>query len=149
MAFQSYRHRQSAPIYWILLSLSLLVFLGGLFLGAVLFVILSSLISLLMGTLAFMFVWLEVAEDGESLSICFGPIRAFKKRVRYDSIVDVVRDRSLLIEGWGVHLGPRGWIWNLWGRQVVELQFEQGRLRIGTDDPEGLLAHVKERSALS
>jgi hypothetical protein len=31
---------------------------------------------------------------------------------------------------------------------VVELDFDKGRLRIGTDDPEGLLAFLQDRCDL-
>ena len=99
--------------------------------------------------LALAFRWLETTEEEDHLLVRFGPLPSLRKRVRYEGVRGVTRDRSLLIEGWGVHLGPRGWIWNLWGREVVELEREGGRLRIGTDDPEGLIAHFRERCELN
>ena len=98
--------------------------------------------------LTFAFKWLETSGQGDHLLVRYGPLPSFRKRVRYDGVRGGKRDRSLLIEGWGIHLGPRGWIWNLWGREVVELEREEGRLRIGTDDPEGLIAHLRERCDL-
>ena len=86
---------------------------------------------------------------GLELKLGRGPLPGFKKRVSYDSITGACRDRSLLIEGWGIHLGPRGWVWNLWGRDVVEIELTEGRLRLGTDDPDGLLSHLKERCDLN
>ena len=99
--------------------------------------------------LALAFRWLETSDQGDHLLIRFGPLPSFWKRVKYEGVRGVKRDRSLLIEGWGIHLGPRGWVWNLWGREVVELEREEGRLRIGTDDPEGLIAHFRARCELS
>lgn len=58
---------------------------------------------------------------------------------------DSTRVVSTLSEGWGIHFGPRGWIWNIWGRGVVELEFDKGRLRVGTDDSEGLIELLQER----
>lgn len=45
--------------------------------------------------------------------------------------------------GWGIRWIPHGTLWNLFGLDAVELQLADGRvLRIGTDDPEGLVVAV-------
>jgi hypothetical protein len=75
----------------------------------------------------------------------FGQVSIFQKRVSYDSIRGAKLDKSLLIEGWGIHLGPRGWIWNMCGCDVIDLELDGGRLRLSTDDLEGLLARQRER----
>ena len=98
--------------------------------------------------LAFCFNWLEIGEESGELLVRFGPVSLFQKRLRYDSIRGVKLDRSLLVEGWWIHLGPRGWIWNIGGRDVIDLELDGGRLRLGTDDPDGLLAHQRERCGL-
>jgi hypothetical protein len=49
--------------------------------------------------------------------------------------------RNSPIWGWGIRWIPGGWLWNVWGLDAVELRLAGGRrLRIGTDDPDGLLA---------
>jgi hypothetical protein len=41
--------------------------------------------------------------------------------------------------GWGIHLTPHGWLYNVSGRAAVELTLQNGRhLRIGTDEPQRL-----------
>jgi hypothetical protein len=41
--------------------------------------------------------------------------------------------------GWGIHLTPRGWLFNVSGLSAIEIELKNGRLyRIGTDDAEGL-----------
>jgi hypothetical protein len=41
--------------------------------------------------------------------------------------------------GWGIHLTPQGWLYNVGGLDAVELELRDGRrLRIGTDEPERL-----------
>jgi hypothetical protein len=61
----------------------------------------------------------------------------------------VERSRSAVIDGWGVLWVPfRGWTWNLWGRDCVGVDLGERSLRIGTDDPEGLEAFVKARTAV-
>ncbi|HEX2998431.1 MAG TPA: hypothetical protein VHP14_26635, partial [Anaerolineales bacterium] len=42
--------------------------------------------------------------------------------------------------GWGIHVIPRGWIFNVSGWEAVELQMKNGRkYRIGSDDAAGLV----------
>lgn len=91
---------------------------------------------------------LRAVEAGDHLEVSFGPLPLFRRKVRYDAIRDVRRGRSAWIDGWGIHWLPgRGVIWNLWGRDCVELDLEGARrLRIGTDDVEGLFAHLRARA---
>ena len=134
---------------WLLLLLAAGCLAGALTAGAdSLAVILVSSLSALFALLGFAFMWLETSDQGDHLLVRFGPLTLARRRVRYDRVTAVRRDRSSLIEGWGIHLGPRGWIWNLWGREVVELDLDKGRLRIGTDDPDGLLRFLQERCDL-
>jgi len=106
-------------------------------------------LAVLFAWLAGSFAWLEIREEGEHLLARFGPLPLARRRIAYERVHAVKRDRSMLIEGWGVRLGPRGWIWNIWGREVVELELEKGRVRIGTDDPEGLVRLLEQRCSLS
>ncbi len=60
---------------------------------------------------------------------------------RLDEIVAVREVRNKWIYGWGIRRLPDGWMYNVWGLQAVELDLASGKsFRIGTDDPEGLLA---------
>jgi hypothetical protein len=46
--------------------------------------------------------------------------------------------------GWGIRWIPHGWLWNVWGLDAVELNLVSGKvLRVGTDEPEALLAAVR------
>lgn len=43
--------------------------------------------------------------------------------------------------GFGIRWFPGGTLWNVWGLDAIELDLDTGRaLRIGTDEPERLLA---------
>ncbi len=45
--------------------------------------------------------------------------------------------------GWGVHLIPGGWIYNVSGWEAVELQMKGGgKYRIGTNDSQGLMKAI-------
>jgi hypothetical protein len=47
--------------------------------------------------------------------------------------------RNTWRHGWGIHMIPGGWIWNVSGFDAVELVLTDGRtLRVGTDEPEAL-----------
>ena len=53
----------------------------------------------------------------------------------------------MLLDGWGIHMSPRGgWVWNIWGRDCVVIHLERGALRVGTDDAENLAAFLKQRT---
>lgn len=141
----AYRHTQHSPLAWLLAACALpfpaLYWLdssGALDLpspGAGLFV----LPCVAIGIVALSFHHLTVADAGDGLSIRFGPLPLFRRKVLYEDIESVDVGRTLVIEGWGIHYSLRGgWIWNLWGRDCVVLHLRKGTLRIGTDDAENL-----------
>lgn len=96
--------------------------------------------------LALCFQHLTIADEGDRLAIWFGPLALFQRRIPYADIQSVEIGRTMLIEGWGIHLSllRRGWVWNIWGRDCVVIQ-HKGILRLGTNDPESLLQFLKAR----
>ena len=41
--------------------------------------------------------------------------------------------------GWGIHLTPHGWLYNISGLSAIEIQMKNGKkYRIGTDEPTNL-----------
>ena len=84
---------------------------------------------------------------GEVLAICFGPVPLFRRTVQYADIESVDVGRTLLLDGWGIHLSIRGgWVWNPWGRDCLVVRFKNGgTLRIGTDDAEELARFLNGR----
>ena len=109
-----------------------------------------SIVGALMITLSFCFRWLRMHSEEHALRFAFGPLGPFRNALRYDGIRSLRADRSRWIDGWGIHYGVgRGWIWNLWGFDCVALVLTDGmRLRLGTDDVEGLLSHLEARTGL-
>jgi hypothetical protein len=46
--------------------------------------------------------------------------------------------------GWGIHLTPHGWLYNVGGRGAVQLELRDGRrLRVGSDEPERVCETIK------
>ena len=78
---------------------------------------------------------LTVEDHGVRLAIRFGPLPLFRRTVRYAAIDGVEVGRTLILDGWGIHMSLRGgWVWNLWGRDCVVVHLKNGVLRIGADD---------------
>lgn len=69
-----------------------------------------------------------------------------RKRISRDQIVAHRVTRNHWILGWGIRWFPGGTMWNVWGRDAIELDLASGRrLRIGTDDVAGLTAALSDR----
>ncbi len=142
-----YDHTQTAPLYLILVGVSIAMLIGGwLFAEQVMQIILLSSGGL-MFVLAQCFGRLTVSDEYDRIAICFGPLPLFRRCILYADIESVERSRTTILDGWGIHLSPSGgWTWNLWGFDCVDVIFKKGRkLRIGTDDPEGLESFLKQR----
>lgn len=66
------------------------------------------------------------------------------KSLDRSSIVAAEPHRNSWLAGWGIRKVAKGWMWNVWGLDSVNLELDTGRtFRIGTDDVSGL------RSALA
>jgi len=138
----AYQHTQRAPLCFLLYGIAVVLFVVGWLLKDVPPIhLLYPCLGVFVLVLATSFHQLTVEDRGECLSIRFGPIPLFSRSVRYDQIAAAEVGRTTLLEGWGIHLSHRGgWVWNLWGRTCVVIQFKRvGTLRIGTDDAENLV----------
>ena len=143
----TYWHRQEAP-----LCLIVYVTAAGIFVMAwmlrldPLAPVLLSGIGLLMLVLAASFHHLTVSDEGDRLLVAFGPLPLFRRSIPYDDIRKVEIGRTMLLDGWGIHLSFRGgWVWNIWGRDCIVLRLRRGIIRIGTDDAENLAQFVQGR----
>jgi hypothetical protein len=89
---------------------------------------------------------LTIVDEGRQLVIRFGPFPLFRRKIWYEEIVDAEQGRTTLLAGWGIHWTPwSGWVWNIWGFDCVVLRLKKGTLKVGTDDPEGLVEFLKNR----
>ncbi len=67
-----------------------------------------------------------------------------KKSIDRGTITEARIHRNSWLEGWGIRKVRRGWMWNVWGLDSVELVLDSGKVfRIGSDDAAGLLAAVE------
>jgi len=96
---------------------------------------------------AFTCITLRVYDDQDCLKLEFGPLPLLKNRIAYEEIVAAKPARSKIIDGWGIHYIPgRGWTYNVWGFDCVELSMIDSKLiRVGTDDADGLNAFLQAK----
>ena len=142
-----YQHTQKGP-WWLLMYA-----LAAVFLTVTCYVYEEPPLAITFGITGFiMFIlgasihWLTVADEGNRLVIRFGPFPLFRRRIWYDDIVDAEITRTTFLDGWGIHLSPRGgWVWNIWGYDCVKLRLKRGTLWLGTDDPQGLFELLAKR----
>ena len=104
------------------------------------------LMAALFATIAASFQHLTVADEGNRLLIHYGPLPLFRKRIWYDDLRHVEAGRTNILDGWGIHWIPgRGWTWNIWGFDCLVIRLDRGTLRVGTDDPQGLVQFLRSR----
>jgi len=90
----------------------------------------------------FLFRTLNVSVDSEKIEVSFGP-GAFRKRFLVNEIISARSVRNPWYFGWGIRRTPHGWMYNVSGFDAVELDLKDNRkFRIGTDDPDHLLAAI-------
>lgn len=89
---------------------------------------------------AALFGWLRTEVDADEIRLTLG-VGLLRRRMARKEITEARRVRNAWYYGWGIRKIRNGWMWNVSGLDAVELLRGGGRaFRIGTDDPEGLLA---------
>jgi hypothetical protein len=83
---------------------------------------------------------LEVTVGNGSVTAAFG-FGWPRKTVVLADVKEVRRVRNRWWYGFGIRKIPDGWMYNVWGLEAIDVEYETGKVfRIGTDDPENLLA---------
>jgi len=109
-----------------------------------------ALVAFVLVVASLMFTTLTVRDAGDHLDVRYGPLRLLGTKVAYAAVRSLRRARSKLIDGWGIHWIPgRGWTFNLWGRDCIEVETTGRLIRIGTDDPDGLAGFLASRTGAS
>jgi hypothetical protein len=145
----SYRHTQKAPWYLLLYAFGAAILIASVLIPSVptlgFTLLATGFLTLLLSA---SFHHLTVEDEGNQLAIHFGPFPLFRKRIWYDDILEVKKGRTMFLDGWGIHWSPWGGrLWNIWGYECVVLRLKRGRLRIGTDNPDGLVEFLNRRIA--
>jgi hypothetical protein len=90
-----------------------------------------------------LFYRLKIIIDDKTLCASFGP-GIIRKKV---GLAEIVRCEPIRIRwwyGWGIHMTPFGWLYNVSGLDAVAITLRDGRkFALGTDDPHGLIDAIK------
>ena len=104
----------------------------------------SFIISILFLITIVAFYKLTITIDVESLSASLG-IGLVRKKVELAEITACEAIRIRWSYGWGIHLTPYGWLYNVAGWDAVAITLRNGRkFALGTDDPNGLVAAIRD-----
>lgn len=137
----SYRHSQFGTVIVVALGL-FLGYLGGMS-AVVGWVPASAAVAAIMLIAGLLFFRLEVAIEEGALSLRFG-IGLVRFRFPLAEIRGARAVRSAWWQGWGIHRRARGWLFNVSGRDAVEIELTGGAVHaIGTDEPDALLAAIE------
>jgi hypothetical protein len=91
-----------------------------------------------------LFYKLTITIEGDTLrsSFRFGIIR---KNIRLADIAGCEAIRTRWWYGWGIHLTPYGWLYNVSGLHAVAITLRNGRkFALGTDEPDGLAEAIRQ-----
>jgi hypothetical protein len=90
-----------------------------------------------------LFYKLTIRIDNQTLGASFG-IGLIQRTISLEQIADCEPIRIRWWYGWGIHLTPYGWLYNISGWDAVAITLRGGRkLSLGTDDPQGLVAAIR------
>jgi hypothetical protein len=143
---ERYRHTQ---IGWTLIVLVVAVVLAELTIVAfsspqsTLALALSGALVAVVAVMLTLFSTLTVVVDDRTVSLGFG-FGLLRREVMLADVTAARKVRNHWYAGWGVRVIPRGRLYNVGGLDAVELEMDYGRVvRVGTDQPDALLAAVK------
>ncbi|MBT4864728.1 MAG: hypothetical protein HON53_06330 [Planctomycetaceae bacterium] len=142
-----YQHTQRAPMHYLLWAIAIIQAVAAAMLLDELIIAIILLVSAaIIALFAACFMHLTIQDVGDRLTVHYGPLPLFHKTILYADVTEAKAGRSSLIDGWGIHYVPsRGWTYNLWGFDCVDLKLGQKSLRIGTDDVSNLLEHLNQQ----
>ena len=97
--------------------------------------------AMFIGLILFHCLTVEIARGYLRLRFGVGLIR---RQFRLNDIESYEQVRNKWWYGWGIKLTPHGWMFNVSGFDALQIRLKNGRqYRIGTDEPESLLAAIE------
>jgi len=103
----------------------------------------SAMIEVILLICAIVFGKLTIKIDGEILWACF-TMGLICKKVPLTEIAECKPIRLRWWDGWGIHLTPYGWLYNVSRLDAGAITLRNGRkFALGTHDPEGLVSAIR------
>jgi len=126
-----YRHTQTGLLLrWMTLPAAIGLFFAGLVAGKAFLILLPAIA---LGAISWVFSSLTVEVSGDELVWFFGP-GFWRKSIARSEIESAMPVQNRWWWGWGIHLTPRGWLYNVSGFDAVEVSLRDGTtLRIGSN----------------
>jgi hypothetical protein len=111
--------------------------------------LISAMIEVILLISAIVFSKLTIKIDGESLEASFAT-GLIRKKVPLAEIAACEPIHIRWWYGWGIHLTPYGWLYNVSGLDAVAITLVNGRkFALGTDDPQGLVDAIRRFTVTS
>jgi len=105
--------------------------------------VIDGTIELILLICAIVFSKLTIKVGEATLHACFG-IGLICKKVPLSEILGCESIRIRWWYGWGIHLTPYDWLYNVSGLDAVAIMLRDGRkFALGTDDPHGLTSAIR------
>ena len=104
----------------------------------------AGVVAILLVLFTWLFSSLKIEVNEENLVFWFGP-GWWRKVIPLQEVTGCRSVKNPWWYGWGIHLTPRGWIYNVSGFQGVEITLVSGKtLRLGTDEPQALVRAINK-----
>jgi hypothetical protein len=138
-----YRHTQSGTrLVWFLVTLAVVAAFSA-FAHPEARWVYGSVIAILLGS-GLVFASLTVEVTPTELLLAFGP-GWVRRSYPVANIADARAVTNPWYYGWGIHITPHGWLYNVAGSDAVEVAFRNGRkVRVGTDEPSRLVTAIRQ-----
>ena len=148
MTNRSYEHTQPGYVILVAMGIGSLIPLGMLLVAprtpegeAARWI--SGSVLVIPGVCAILFSSLTITIGDGRLEWRFGP-GLIRGSAALADIEDVEPTSTRFIHGWGIHLTPRGWLYNVSGREAVWVKMRGGdSFLLGTDEPEKLAEAIR------
>lgn len=143
-----YAHTQRSPLLLLVLGVAGVGALASLALPAARMMPFGARLTLVAAAVAMIltglvFSTLTISVDADRLSWHFGA-GLMRKSVSLAEIVSTEPVATTWLDGWGIHLTARGWLYNVRGRDAVLVTLRGGKsFLLGTDEPALLAAALR------
>jgi len=95
-----------------------------------------------------LFSTLTVVVSDREMLFWFG-VGLVRKRTYLTEVKECEPVKNSWVWGWGIHMTPRGWLYNVSGFWAVEVTLSSGsRFRLGTDEPDELCRAIRAAAHL-
>jgi hypothetical protein len=106
----------------------------------------TSIFILFMIAVAWLFFRLKTEIYSDHIRLSFG-IGVISKNIELNRVKSVERVRNKWYYGWGIRFIGKGWLWNIWGLDAVELTFNDKKsvFRIGSQEADILKNRIEQQ----